>query len=46
MNDYVFSLLSKRATEQLREIEVNPDAAQQLKSPPLDFKEKISLFLH
>ncbi|MEM0674536.1 hypothetical protein AAHA48_15350 [Dickeya oryzae] len=40
MNDYVFSLLSKRATEQLREIEVNPDAAQQLKSPPLDFKEK------
>ncbi|MCW2487817.1 hypothetical protein J5069_18115 [Candidatus Symbiopectobacterium sp. NZEC127] len=40
VGEHFFSLLRKNTIAQLRELEVNKEAVQQLKSPPSDFKDK------
>lgn len=39
---YDTSWIKKNAAPQLRELEANPEAVRQLKSPPADFKDKFS----
>lgn len=38
--DFFLSSIRRSTIEQLRELEVNKEAAQQLRSPPPDFKDK------